>query len=50
VPSLPHQQPFHEPVGLSPEEFTSNRSRILTFVLIVASLVAGLVTLYRLTA
>ena len=50
MPSLPHQQPIHEPVGLSPEGFTFSRSRILTFVLIVASLVAGLVTLYSLTA
>jgi hypothetical protein len=50
VPSLPRQQPFHEPVGLSPEDFASNRRRIVIFVLIAATLGAGLVTLYLLMA
>ena len=50
MPSLPRQQPFHEPVGLSPEGFESNRRRLVTFLLVTLSLLAGLVTLYRLTA
>lgn len=50
MPSLPRQQPFHEPVGLSPEDDRVSRRWLLTMLAGIAVLAAGLITLFRLTA
>jgi hypothetical protein len=50
VPSLPRQQPFHEPVGTSPEDARIARRWLVTLLLIVVAVVAGGIALFRLTA
>lgn len=45
----PGQQPFHEPIGLSPEEVETSPVWIVSLVLAVVVLVAGVVMWLRLT-
>jgi hypothetical protein len=39
----PRQQPFHEPIGVSPETYATSRRWIATLVLAVLVLAAGVV-------
>jgi hypothetical protein len=45
----PRQQPFHEPIGLSPEGEEPSRRWILSLIVAVLVLVAGIVAWLRLT-
>ena len=50
MPARPRQQPFHEPIGFSPEAFsTSHRWFVLTVAVVVVVVVVGVVSLLRLT-
>jgi hypothetical protein len=49
VPRRPSQQPFHEPIGLSPEGEPASRRWILTLVLAILVLAAGIVAWLLLT-
>jgi hypothetical protein len=48
VPALPRQQPFHEPIGMSPEGERVSRRWLVTLTLVLGALVAGLIALFRL--
>jgi hypothetical protein len=49
VPHLPRQEPFHEPIGLSPEGERTSRRWILSLTVALMLLVAGVVAWLRLT-
>jgi hypothetical protein len=48
MPRRPRQQPFHQPIGLSPEGDTTRRW-ILTLVLVILVLAAGVAARLLLT-
>jgi hypothetical protein len=49
VPRRPRQQPFHEPIGVSPEAFRTSRRWIGSFVLALLVLLAAVAAWLRLT-
>jgi hypothetical protein len=49
VPRRPRQQPFHQPIGLSPEGEQPNRRWILSLIVAVLVLLAGVFAWLRLT-
>jgi hypothetical protein len=49
VPRRPRQQPFHEPIGLSPEGTRPDRRWIVSLIVAVLVLAAGVLAWLRLT-
>ena len=50
MPARPRQQPFHEPIGFSPEAYTTTRRWfVLTIAVVVVAVVVGVISLLRLT-
>jgi hypothetical protein len=49
VPHLPRQEPFHEPIGFSPEGERTSRRWILSLAAALVVLAAGVVVWLRLT-
>ena len=49
MPKQPKQQPFHEPIGISPEETTTSPIWIVSILLAILILAAGVAVWLRLT-